>query len=168
MFDSQERVIFTPKKGINIYKRKDGRWEARYLKSINKDGKRLYGSVYGKSFDEAKHKQDEAIQNYSRSKNNTVRVVFELQEISAEWRESIKRSVKESTYIKYDSIIRKHILAHHISNINMLNLTTKEIHEFSEQLCKKGLSAKTVNDILVVLGLILKYAEDIYNCYFID
>ena len=110
MFDSQERVIFTPKKGINIYKRKDGRWEARYLKSINKDGKRLYGSVYGKSFDEAKHKQDEAIQNYSRSKNNTVRVVFELQEISAEWRESIKRSVKESTYIKYDSIIRKHIL----------------------------------------------------------
>ena len=163
MFDSQERVIFTPKKGINIYKRKDGRWEARYLKSINKDGKRLYGSVYGKSFDEAKHKQDEAIQNYSRSKNNTVRVVFELQEISAEWRESIKRSVKESTYIKYDSIIRKHILAHHISNINMLNLTTKEIHEFSEQLCKKGLSAKTVNDILVVLGLILKYAEDIYK-----
>lgn len=42
-----------PKKATNIYKRKDGRWEARFLKSINADGKRIYGSVYGKTFDEA-------------------------------------------------------------------------------------------------------------------
>ena len=40
------------KRGSNIYKRKDGRWEARYLKSIDKDGKRTYGSVYGKTFDQ--------------------------------------------------------------------------------------------------------------------
>jgi len=39
-------MILTPKKGTNIYKRKDGRWEARYLKSINQDGKRIYGFLY--------------------------------------------------------------------------------------------------------------------------
>ena len=35
-----------PKVGSNIYKRKDGRWEARYVKSILPDGKKKYGSVY--------------------------------------------------------------------------------------------------------------------------
>ena len=80
-----------------------------------------------------------------------------------EWKDSIKQTVKESTYLKYETIIRKHILSHDISTVYITNLTTKEIHEFSEQLCKEGLSSKTVNDILVVLGLVLKYAEDIYK-----
>lgn len=160
---AEERVIFTPKKGTNIYKRKDGRWEARYLKSLSKEGKRIYGSVYGKTFDEAKLKQDEVTRNNSQVTQNATRVVLKLQEISEEWKDSIKQSVKESTYLKYETIIRKHILSHYISTIDMSNLTTKEIHDFSEHLCKEGLSAKTVNDILVVLGLILKYAEDIYK-----
>ena len=47
-----------PKKGTNIFKRKDGRWKARYIKSIDIDGKKKYGSVYGKTFSEAKDKQD--------------------------------------------------------------------------------------------------------------
>ena len=161
--DIQERVIFTPKKGTNIYKRKDGRWEARYLKSINQDGKRIYGSVYGKTFDEAKRKQEEVIRNHSQVMKKTSRFVFKLQEVSEEWKDSIKQTVKESTYLKYKTIIRKHILSHDISTVYITNLSTKEIHDFSEQLCKEGLSAKTVNDILVVLGLILKFAEDIYQ-----
>lgn len=35
-----ERVIKMPKKETNIFKRKDGRWEARYVKTICVDGKR--------------------------------------------------------------------------------------------------------------------------------
>ena len=93
----------------------------------------------------------------------TSRFVFKLQEVSEEWKDSIKQTVKESTYLKYKTIIRKHILSHDISTVYITNLSTKEIHDFSEQLCKEGLSAKTVNDILVVLGLILKFAEDIYQ-----
>ena len=31
------------RKGLNIYKRKDGRWEARYIKSRNTQGKPRYG-----------------------------------------------------------------------------------------------------------------------------
>lgn len=161
--NKNERVIYTPKKGTNIYKRKDGRWEARYLKSISKDGKRIYGSVYGKTFDEAKLKQEKFIQDFSLITQQNTKVVFTLKDISIEWKDSIKQSVKESTYLKYDTIIRKHILSHDISTINMINLTTKEIYDYSEQLRKEGLSSKTINDILVVLGLILKYTEDIYE-----
>lgn len=37
-----------PRKGENIYKQKDGRWEGRYVKG--RDGKKvIYGYVYSKS-----------------------------------------------------------------------------------------------------------------------
>ena len=45
-----------PRKGENIYKRKDGRWEGRYLKSRTPEGKAKYGYVYAKTYREVKNK----------------------------------------------------------------------------------------------------------------
>lgn len=45
------------KKGENIYKRKDGRWEARYIKEYALNGKVRYGYCYGKTYREAKEKE---------------------------------------------------------------------------------------------------------------
>jgi hypothetical protein len=44
------------RKGENIYKRKDGRWEGRYIKSRSSTGKANYGYVYAKSYREVKAK----------------------------------------------------------------------------------------------------------------
>lgn len=44
------------KRGENIYKRKDGRWEGRYIKERSADGKARYAYVYGKSYADAKQK----------------------------------------------------------------------------------------------------------------
>ena len=44
------------KKGENIFKRKDGRWEARYIKGYDLSGKIKYGFCYGKTYKEAKEK----------------------------------------------------------------------------------------------------------------
>lgn len=38
------------KRGENIYKRKDGRWEGRYKNGFKPDGKVKYTSVYGKTY----------------------------------------------------------------------------------------------------------------------
>ena len=43
------------RKGENIYKRKDGRWEGRYLKRTP-EGKSRYGDVYAKTYLETKHR----------------------------------------------------------------------------------------------------------------
>ena len=45
-----------PRTGENIYKRKDGRWEGRYIKEKN-GGKAKYGSVYARSYKESWRKQ---------------------------------------------------------------------------------------------------------------
>ena len=46
-----------PKKGRNIYKRKDGRWEARYVKSHDENGRIQYGYIYARTYCEARQKQ---------------------------------------------------------------------------------------------------------------
>ena len=51
------------RKGENIRKRKDGRWEARYIKGRNADGSIQYGYVYAKKYSEAKSKRNLALQN---------------------------------------------------------------------------------------------------------
>ena len=48
------------KKGENIYKRKDKRWEARYIKAYHPDGTPKYGYCYGKTYREAKPKVTQA------------------------------------------------------------------------------------------------------------
>ena len=44
------------KKGENIYKRKDGRWEGRYIRYLDPNNKAKFGYVYGKSYSEVKQK----------------------------------------------------------------------------------------------------------------
>ena len=51
-----------PKRGENIHKRKDGRWEGRYKCGTSPDGKAKYSSVYGKTYGEVKSKLISAIQ----------------------------------------------------------------------------------------------------------
>lgn len=43
--------------GPNVFLRTDGRWEARYQKGRDQDGKIIYGFAYGATQDEAEHKR---------------------------------------------------------------------------------------------------------------
>lgn len=54
------------KKGDNIRLRKDGRYEARYIKARDANGKIHYGCCYGRSYEEAAAKRD-AIVNGKRA-----------------------------------------------------------------------------------------------------
>lgn len=60
-----------PRKGENIYKRKDGRWEGRYIKRYNTNGKAVYGYVYEHSYTKVKRKLRDAISsNLDESKSS--------------------------------------------------------------------------------------------------
>ena len=48
-----------PRRGENIYKRKDGRWEGRYIKSRSATGKAVYGYVYAQTYKEELEKMPE-------------------------------------------------------------------------------------------------------------
>jgi len=42
-----------------VYKRNDGRWEARYVKGYSENGRAVYGSVYGQTEEEVIKKRNE-------------------------------------------------------------------------------------------------------------
>ena len=56
------------RKGENIYKRKDGRWEGRFIVERKECGKARYQSVYGKTYLETKEKLRVSIINHQQRK----------------------------------------------------------------------------------------------------
>ena len=65
-----------PKKGENIYRRKDGRWEGRFIKGYHADGKAKYGYVYGKTYSEVKQKLIDDASHYIFSMERSWYSVF--------------------------------------------------------------------------------------------
>ena len=89
------------RRGENIYKRKDGRWEGRYIKS-HENRKIHYGYVYGKTYREVKQKI------LSSAQNTVVPVVQDIPELptetfgatALEWLTVSRNQLKESSYVK--------------------------------------------------------------------
>lgn len=145
------------KKGENIFKRKDGRWEARYIKGYELSGKIRYGFCYGKTYKEAKEKVTLCKAALLAGTplpvtSNRHRLAF----FCEEWLRQEKGTIKESTYVKYDTMLTKHILPK-LGGCFPLGLSTQLIEQFKRELLEENLSSKTVRDILTLLRSILKY-----------
>lgn len=56
------------KTGDNIHLRSDGRYEARYMKGRTSSGKIIYGSCYGKTYEEALEKRTYQLQRLAKPK----------------------------------------------------------------------------------------------------
>lgn len=159
---SDRKGVYMPKRGSNIYKRKDGRWEARYVKAINADGTKKYASVYAGSYREAKNKQVLCMQNTHLTGTGNANML--LEELMWEWLNSTANKVKRSTYLKYESMIRNHLTSG-IGKIQVKYITGCMIDRFTDEKLhgKKPLSAKTVNDLLVIMGMGFSYAQQEYG-----
>lgn len=153
------------RKGENIYKRKDGRWEGRYIKSRTQTGKAIYGYVYAKSYREVKSKLQEKIFSISMIKEDSLTtkdVLFE--NITLEWIGSIEANIKESTNNKYRNLLSLYILPKY-GEFKLHDITYESIENFCSELLLKGgkkgtgLSPKTVADILSLMRNIIKFAK---------
>ncbi len=145
-----------PRKGENVYKRKDGRWEGRFLVSYTPDGRGKYHSVYAASYTEVKEK----LKIY---KTNTVKNPVKSSKLAkycTDWLGMVRLNYKESTYCKYRNICENHVLPA-FAGFN-INLISSELVEnfLADKLKNQKLSSKTVNDILSVLKQIFTYAEE--------
>ena len=144
--------------GENIFKRKDGRWEARYIKGYDMSGKSRYGFCYGKTYREVKEKANQAriaVQNQAPTQSNHDHRCFSL--FCDEWLALQRGEIRESTFVKYGMILEKHVKPQ-LGKYNPLALNTKKVEDFKwELLDVKDLSPKTVKDILRVLRAITEY-----------
>ena len=146
------------RKGENIFKRKDGRWEARYIKGHEPSGKAKYGFCYGKTYKEAKEKVTKckaAMMTGGPMPQTGSRHRFAF--YCDEWLRQRKNRIRESTYVKYDTILEKYIKPR-LGSCYPLGMTTGVVDDLTQALLlEDGLAIKTVHDILAVLRGVLDH-----------
>ena len=149
-----------PKRGKNIYLRKDGRWEGRYPKS-RKDGKIQYGYVFGRSYEEAAQKLDEAFQQLNDVKPCASE---SFESVSEEWLQVLAPELKASSIAKYSNTMHSY-LTPKFGTQGICDISRSDVLLFSKDLLTsggikgKGLAPKTVNSTLSVLKNIFEYAR---------
>ncbi len=139
------------RRGENIYKRKDGRYEGRYIKYYDISGKAIYGYVYSRNYSEikdllAKHKTEKPI----RQNKNTL-----LSEWLKIWLQT-QAALKPTTKQIYKSHIENYINPN-LGKIPLKKLNSDILQGFVNDL---DLSASTVENIFSILKSSLFSAED--------
>ncbi len=87
-----------PRRGENIYKRKDGRWEGRYIVDHRPDGRAIYHSVYGPTYGEVQQKLK--TQQEAHHKRQLRGCTMTVKELFANWQEE-SGHVKPTTRERY-------------------------------------------------------------------
>lgn len=160
------------RKGENIYKRKDGRWEGRYVKGKRSNGATWFGYVYGNRYGEVKERLNllkaDQVQKEIRNPCCSRKRLAVWLDI---WLyEQAKPNVKQSTFEGYVRLVNRHIKpllgAFYLHEIN-----EERLRSFSDQL-SRTLAQSTVKGIQRLLKACLKEAvaagllmESPYNHY---
>lgn len=148
-----------PRRETNIRKRKDGRWEARYIKGKNDSGKSIYASVYGKTYTEVKEKRKQCIIQQNKTKTK----LCEFTTIYHNWLFIIEKKVKASTYSRY-KYVGDHYILDYFSKYKIDEINTSLIEQFiyshiKSQENQEGYSVSTIKIIITVLKQIINYAN---------
>ena len=161
------------RRGENIHKRKDGRWEGRYIKNYDINGKAQYGSVYSKSYLEVKKKLNE--KKYETTKNilPSKDRYTSLREVLYLWLDNNRVSLKEQTFSKYKRLIETHIVPV-IGSVNIKSITSTYINKFLYEKTENGrldgsggLSPSYIKTLSFILNSSLKFAAQEGLCNFI-
>lgn len=140
------------RRGENIYKRKDGRYEGRYVKRYDENGKIVYGYVYARSYSETKERLLKC--KLEKKPQNTGSNML-LSEWLHIWIEA-ETNLKETTKELYARHIRNHIIPQ-IGNIPLKKLNKDILQLFVNNLT---FAPSTTKLIFYILKSALSCAEE--------
>jgi len=147
------------RRGQNIYKRKDGRYEGRCIMGRHANGKVIYKSVYDRSYMACEKKLIKLKASYLENDFECeIYGTGTLKEFMQYWlHEIVKQSVKPSTFSNYIHYNEKWIEPYFKEDkINQLN--TEQIQQFLSYLGKQGLSPGSIRNIYRTLKSVMKTA----------
>jgi integrase len=125
----------------SIFQRGDGRWVARIAAGYDQNGKRLRKTVYGLT---KKEVQDKLLELHQRKKTGQLPATSKVTvaEFLKQWLEDVARvKVEESTYIRYEQLIRIHINSR-IGGIKLERLTTSDADNIYSEMERANLSTR--------------------------
>ncbi|WP_249024434.1 tyrosine-type recombinase/integrase [Enterococcus gilvus] len=144
------RNKFMSKKGENIYKRKDHRWEGRYKKGRNENGKIKYGYIYGKNYSEVKERLALEKAKYQTFIEVNGENTTTYQEFSLAWLAKRKIILKKSTYATYQYKLNKYVFPY-IGGIPLNQLTPDIIQTLIQTWAEENLQPSTIHVIYQIM-----------------
>ena len=129
-----------PRRGENIYKRKDGRWEGRYIVDRRPDGRAIYHSVYGTTYGEVRQKLK--TQQEAHHKRQLCGCTMTVKELFVNWQEE-NGQVKPTTRERYRILIEKHIQPE-LGAYRVCDLTEELLKLFVEKKLKSGRKRRVI------------------------
>lgn len=154
------------RRGSNIYKRKDGRFEGRVPVGYREDGKIKYSYVYARTLADVKEKMNAKRMNPEK---NTTKQKRTVKEIADEWLADKKITVKPASYSNYKRLMDNHVFPY-IGGIRFSILTKQKLNAWIAELLisgrkdkKGGISVKTAREILTIFKSICSYAHSEYG-----
>ena len=129
----------------NIYHRKDGRFEGRYAKGYDENGKKKYGSVFGRSYAEVKDKLASVAPHTDITFASNVSTETVVGAVSAHLK-SLKRQIKPSTRATYQRYLDNRIVPY-FGNTRCDRLTAEMLQDFINTQAESGLAAVTVQSV---------------------
>lgn len=147
-------------RGINIYKRKDGRWEGRYPKRRKPDGSIFYGYVYGYKYKKVKEKLIELKANNSlKEASHNCNVVYSgtFKCWSLNWLNNLQNgSLKSSTKANYLNKIEVHLIPE-FGSLPLEDISFERVDRWVKSI-KETLKISSVNLIFGILKRCLEAA----------
>lgn len=153
MVTTKEGIVMA-RRSQNIYKRKDGRYEGRYIKDRTPSGRAVYGYVYAKTYRDIKDKLELAKSSVG---NNDEKFDTTVGEAVRSYIDDNKNNIKESTYILYTGYYKRYI-KDSIGALQCSKLTRDNLQGFIDELAK-NLSPGTVSLIYSFLKYSLQYVS---------
>lgn len=129
------------RKGENIYQRKDGRWEARYIVSHDNNGKAVYKSVYAHSYREVKAKKQETLRQLAECTYEGQPRAGTMAAVSRRWIRDSSQNWKISTRCRYQEKLDLYILPE-FGRRELSDISTDEIESFIARLQAEGMPGR--------------------------
>lgn len=165
----RKEYVTMPRRGENIHRRKDGRWEARYKKGTDANGKTLYGSVYAGTYREAKAKL-QARQQDTVSGAVPIQERYHFQEVACLWLQDNQLSLKGASLYKYKNLLETHIFPA-LGNRYINQISGTDINAYLAGKLTSGridgnggLSPSYVRSIMLVIKAVFSYAVENRMC----
>lgn len=134
------------RRGENIYRRKDKRWEGRYPKGKKANGRTKYGSVYGKTLQEVREKLYPLKLKYQICQTVQGKSAISLNEWGYRWLNEVQSGIKPSTYANYEHKLVHYVLSV-IGNYGLNELDEAIAEELLASLVQQALKPSTIHVI---------------------
>lgn len=149
-----------PRKGENIRKRRDGRWEGRFPVDTPDHGRKMC-SVYARSYREvreklyrAREKEQFRQQCLPQKRQTQQKTVVLVSHTAEEWLAEIATTKKHATYVKYRTVYQKY-LRDPLQNLSLTEVAPDFLK--TAIFSKASLSSSLKRSIISVLQQILRY-----------